>query len=262
MNFIDSSVDTASGTVVLKADIANDDGALWPGQYVTAVVDLSVHKNATTVPSIAIQQGNDGSFVFLVHPDKTVAMQNVTLANTVGETAVVASGITPGDQVVVDGQLHLQEGPLCRRRTQAAGYRRRRPTVPDAGACRGRQMNISSVFIRRPIATILLSVALAASGLFAYRFLPVAALPEVDFPIITVSAQTSRRSAGYDGECGRDAAHQAVLDDPGHFDDQFDKHARLNPDHARIRSQPRYRPGCGGRSGGNRQHAAPTAGRI
>ncbi|WP_457298968.1 efflux RND transporter permease subunit [Phyllobacterium sp. P5_D12] len=50
-------------------------------------------------------------------------------------------------------------------------------------------MNISSVFIRRPIATILLSIALAASGLFAYRFIPVAALPEVDFPIITVSAQ-------------------------------------------------------------------------
>ncbi|UXN66994.1 efflux RND transporter permease subunit (plasmid) [Phyllobacterium sp. A18/5-2] len=50
-------------------------------------------------------------------------------------------------------------------------------------------MNISSIFIRRPIATILLSIALAASGLFAYRFLPVAALPEVDFPIITVSAK-------------------------------------------------------------------------
>ncbi|HMF66334.1 MAG TPA: efflux RND transporter permease subunit, partial [Phyllobacterium sp.] len=50
-------------------------------------------------------------------------------------------------------------------------------------------MNISSVFIRRPIATILLSVALAASGLFAYNFIPVAALPQVDFPIITVSAQ-------------------------------------------------------------------------
>jgi HAE1 family hydrophobic/amphiphilic exporter-1 len=50
-------------------------------------------------------------------------------------------------------------------------------------------MTISSIFIRRPIATILLSIALAASGLFAYRFLPVAALPEVDFPIITVSAK-------------------------------------------------------------------------
>ncbi|UGX89087.1 efflux RND transporter permease subunit [Phyllobacterium meliloti] len=50
-------------------------------------------------------------------------------------------------------------------------------------------MNISAIFIRRPIATILLSVALAASGLFAYQFLPVAALPQVDFPVVSVSAQ-------------------------------------------------------------------------
>lgn len=110
LNFIDSSVDTASGTVVLKAGLPNDDGALWPGQYVTAIVDLSVHKNATTVPLIAVQQGNDASFVFLVHADKTVAMQPVTLATTVGDIAVIASGIKPGDQVVVDGQLHLQDG--------------------------------------------------------------------------------------------------------------------------------------------------------
>jgi multidrug efflux system membrane fusion protein len=110
LNFIDSSVDTASGTVVLKADIANTDGALWPGQYVTAIVDLSLQKNATTVPLIAVQQGNNGSFVFLVRADKTVAMQTVSLASTVGDTAVIASGVQPGDQVVVDGQLHLQDG--------------------------------------------------------------------------------------------------------------------------------------------------------
>ncbi len=110
LNFIDSSVDTASGTIVLKADVANADGALWPGQYVTAIIDMSVHKDATTVPLIAVQQGNDGSFVFLVHADKTVAMQPVTLASTVGDIAVIASGIKPGDQVVVDGQLHLQDG--------------------------------------------------------------------------------------------------------------------------------------------------------
>ena len=50
-------------------------------------------------------------------------------------------------------------------------------------------MNISAPFIRRPVATILLAVALIAAGLFAYEFLPVAALPNVDFPVVTVSAQ-------------------------------------------------------------------------
>jgi multidrug efflux system membrane fusion protein len=128
LNFIDSSVDTASGTVVLKADVPNTDGALWPGQYVTAIVDLSVHKNATTVPLIAVQQGNDGSFVFLVHADKTVAMQPVTLASTVGDIAVIASGIKPGDQVVVDGQLHLQDGAAVQT-TQAQTS----DTPPSAG---------------------------------------------------------------------------------------------------------------------------------
>ncbi len=114
LNFIDSSVDTASGTVVLKADLDNRDGALWPGQYVTAIVDLSLQKNATTVPLIAVQQGNNGSFVFLVRADKTAAMQPVTLTSTVGDTAVIASGIKPGDQIVVDGQLHLQDGATVR----------------------------------------------------------------------------------------------------------------------------------------------------
>ncbi len=120
LNFIDSSVDTASGTVVLKADVANSDGALWPGQYVTAVVDLSLQKDATTVPLIAVQQGSNGSFVFLVHPDKTVAMQTVALANTAGDTAVIASGVQPGDQVVVDGQLHLQDGATVQTTTKEA----------------------------------------------------------------------------------------------------------------------------------------------
>ena len=174
---------------MLKADVANNDGALWPGQYVTAIVDLSVHKNATTVPLIAVQQGNDGSFVFLVHADKTVAMQPVTLASTVGDIAVIASGIKPGDQVVVDGQLHLQDGATVQ--TSLAQASDTSPSADKGGAAsiEAVKMNISSIFIRRPIATILLSIALAASGLFAYRFLPVAALPEVDFPIITVSAK-------------------------------------------------------------------------
>lgn len=119
LNFIDSSVDTSSGTVVLKADIANENGALWPGQYVTAVLELTVHKNATTVPLVAIQQGNNGSYVFVVQPNKKVIKQNVVLTDTVGDTAVVGTGVTPGDKVVVDGQLHLQDGSPVETTSQA-----------------------------------------------------------------------------------------------------------------------------------------------
>ncbi|QND50466.1 efflux RND transporter periplasmic adaptor subunit (plasmid) [Phyllobacterium sp. 628] len=110
LNFVDSSVDTASGTIVLKAEVTNENGALWPGQYVTATVEIGTHKGAVTVPLIAIQQGSDGTFAFVVKPDKTVAKQMVTVVETVGDTAVTTAGLKSGDHVVVDGQLHLQDG--------------------------------------------------------------------------------------------------------------------------------------------------------
>lgn len=110
LNFVDSSVDTASGTIVLKADVANDDGALWPGQYINATVEIGTHKDAVTVPLIAIQQGNDGTFAFVVGPDKKVIKQAVTVVETVGDTAVTTAGLKSGDHVVIDGQLHLQDG--------------------------------------------------------------------------------------------------------------------------------------------------------
>src|SRR5699024_7938756 len=99
------------------------------------------------------------------------------------------------------GRFRPRAGRACRRRRAAQAARRQ----PRRGAAAGRDaaaahgagrlgagggaMNISEIFIRRPIATILLSVALIFAGLFAYRFLPVAALPRVDFPTISVSAQ-------------------------------------------------------------------------
>ncbi|MGO4451997.1 efflux RND transporter periplasmic adaptor subunit [Phyllobacterium sp. TAF24] len=110
LNFVDSSVDTASGTIVLKADVANDNGALWPGQYVTATVEIGTHKDAVTVPLIAIQQGNDGTFAFVVGADKKVVKQAVTVVETVGDIAVTTAGLKSGDHVVIDGQLHLQDG--------------------------------------------------------------------------------------------------------------------------------------------------------
>ena len=135
LDFIDSSVDPASGTVVLKADVANKDGALWPGQYVTAVVDLSMQKNATTIPLIAVQQGSNGAFVFLVHPDKKVAMQPVSLANTAGDTAVIATGVQPGDEVVIDGQLHLQDGATVQTTTGEA------QAAPDQNSAGGNTLS-------------------------------------------------------------------------------------------------------------------------
>lgn len=76
-DFIDSSIDTASGTVAIKAAFANADDALWPGQYVNVEVDVGVHPNATVIPLTAVQLNGSNSFVFLVKPDQTVVRQLV-----------------------------------------------------------------------------------------------------------------------------------------------------------------------------------------
>ncbi len=121
LNFIDSSVDTGSGTIVLKADFANADGALWPGEYVRVQSQLGIRKNATVVPLTAVQQTDQGFFVFLVKPGATVAKQVVTVADTRGDRAIIASGVTPGDHVVTEGQLRLTDGAAIRETIAGGG---------------------------------------------------------------------------------------------------------------------------------------------
>ena len=110
LTFIDSTVDTTSGTVTLKGQFDNADQALWPGSYVRVQAQLGADENATTVPTSAVQLNGDQSFVFLVQPNSTVTRRTVVVSRTVGDTAVIASGVAPGDHVVVEGQLRLVEG--------------------------------------------------------------------------------------------------------------------------------------------------------
>jgi multidrug efflux system membrane fusion protein len=114
LSFIDSSVDTTAGAIAMKAEFPNADGALWPGQYVQVNVKLGVNRGATVVPLVAIQQNDQGPYVFLARPDKTVAQQPVTVASTGDDGAVVTSGVKPGDRVVVEGQLRLKDGSVIR----------------------------------------------------------------------------------------------------------------------------------------------------
>jgi multidrug efflux system membrane fusion protein len=120
LTFLDSSVDNASGTVIVKAEFANEDEALWPGEFVTARTELSVAKDATVVPVAAVQQNDKGPFVYLVKPDATVAVQAVSIRQTRGNLAVLAAGVNPGDHVVVEGQLRLSDGAHIVEKVQAA----------------------------------------------------------------------------------------------------------------------------------------------
>jgi len=107
---VDNQIDTTTGTVKLKAEFGNDDLALFPNQFVNVRMLLATQTDATLVPSAAIQRGAPGTFVYVVKDDKSVAVTPVKLGPVQAEVTAIASGLTPGQQVVVDGANKLREG--------------------------------------------------------------------------------------------------------------------------------------------------------
>jgi multidrug efflux system membrane fusion protein len=110
LSFLDNAADMTTGTIKLKAEFANADKALWPGQFVNVVLTLYDQKDAVVAPSVAVQNGPNGQYVFVIKPDLTAELRNIKIARTEGDDAVVASGLKPGDQVVTVGQLRLAPG--------------------------------------------------------------------------------------------------------------------------------------------------------
>ena len=110
LDFVDSSVDSSSGTIAAKATFANEDYKLWPGQYVDVEIDLSVRPNTASISTVAILTGQQGPYVFVVKPDQTVEMRKVELVGAEGNRTALASGLMAGERVVVQGQLRLSQG--------------------------------------------------------------------------------------------------------------------------------------------------------
>ena len=116
----------------MKATFPNQDQALWPGQFVDAQLLVETRHSAVTVPAAAVQRGPQGVFAYVVKADNTVEMRpiKVSTANAGGPMALIESGLSAGEQVVIDGQLKLRPGvsvkvdPPRRRRPNS---RRRRP---------------------------------------------------------------------------------------------------------------------------------------
>jgi multidrug efflux system membrane fusion protein len=120
LTFIDNQVDTTTGTIALKATFDNARNTLWPGQFVQVTVTLGVQQNAVVIPSAAIQTGQSGLYVFVVKPDSTAEVRPVTVDRTQGPVSVVSSGLSPGEQVVLEGQLRLANGTRVAPRAAAA----------------------------------------------------------------------------------------------------------------------------------------------
>ncbi|PWK63739.1 efflux RND transporter periplasmic adaptor subunit [Aminobacter sp. AP02] len=114
LDFIDSAVDTASGTIAMRATFPNGNQVLWPGQYVDVEIARPDLPNATIIPTVALQSGQQGQFVWLVRPDDTVELRQVKVAASEGAASAIASGLDPGEHVVTDGQLRLKSGAAVR----------------------------------------------------------------------------------------------------------------------------------------------------
>jgi len=110
LSFIDNAVDAATGTLLLKGEFPNKDGALWPGEFVRTRLVLATDLSAVVIPSQAVTNGQSGGYVFVLNPDTTVSTRPVRISRVSGDLAVVESGVTPGERVVVDGQLRLSAG--------------------------------------------------------------------------------------------------------------------------------------------------------
>lgn len=121
LDFVDSSVDTASGTIATRASIPNPDLSLWPGQYVNVVLEAGTMPQMTSVPTVAVQPSQNGPFVYVVKPDNTVEMRPVQVALTEGQNSAISDGLKSGEKVVVEGQTRLKNGAAVHEGKAAAG---------------------------------------------------------------------------------------------------------------------------------------------
>ena len=162
LSTVDNQIDTTTGTLKLKAQFNNADGALFPNQFVNIQLRVETLHDAIVIPNAAVQRGAPGTFVYLIKPDDTVTVQTIKLGPAEGERVSVRSGLSIGDRVVVDGADKLRDGakislrdakggaapaaagtavapgnPATPQQGSQPGPRRRAPGAPGAPAASG-----------------------------------------------------------------------------------------------------------------------------
>ena len=110
VRFLDNSVDATTGTIQLKAIVPNEDEKLAPGQFVAVSLVLDTLKQAVVIPAEAVQQGAEGSFLFVAKEDGSVEIRKIRVASIQQQSAIIAEGLAGGETVVTEGQLRLTAG--------------------------------------------------------------------------------------------------------------------------------------------------------
>jgi multidrug efflux system membrane fusion protein len=111
---VDNEIAGTTGTIQLKAEFPNHEHKLWPGQLVNARLLLDTRSNAITVAGSAVQQGQNGTYVYVVKPDQTAELRPVHVAQISDGQALIDQGVKSGEVVVVDGQYRLKQGSLVK----------------------------------------------------------------------------------------------------------------------------------------------------
>ncbi len=114
VTFVDNIVQNATGTVNLRATIPNGDHHFWPGQFVNVMLVLATAKGAVLIPNQATQISQQGPYVYVVKPDNTAELRQMTLGQRQGDDVVVTKGIAAGENVIVTGQLTVAPGRQVR----------------------------------------------------------------------------------------------------------------------------------------------------
>jgi multidrug efflux system membrane fusion protein len=131
----DNQIDVATGTVKIKAQFGNGDGKLFPNQFVNVRMVVDVMRGVVIVPTAAVQRDNQGTIVYVVQDDNTVAVRRVQLGASEGEITAIASGLQAGERAIVDGVDRVREGAKVEvvQPAAAPGARPQRAPGPDAG---------------------------------------------------------------------------------------------------------------------------------
>ncbi|HWO24498.1 MAG TPA: efflux RND transporter periplasmic adaptor subunit, partial [Kofleriaceae bacterium] len=134
---LDNQVNQTTATLRLKALVPNGARALWPNAFVKARMLAETRAGALVVPAVAIQRGPQGSFVYVVGPDKTAAMKPVTVALLTADLAIIQQGLGAGEAVVIEGQNQLRPGGRVEPVAKPAGE----PAGKSAGKSAGKPVD-------------------------------------------------------------------------------------------------------------------------